>query len=258
MFKLTKRRRFILTSLLLTGGLFLIQQGVVNSRYFAIGILSFVSLVLSLWSLGIPLSSRVWLFSWVLPFCFTVSVSLFYFLLPSSLLSLVPILLLYLVGMYVLLLSENIFFVTSIRTIQLYRSASAVSFLLTLLTAFLLYDTILSFRLIYYFNIAIVWLVSFLLILHSCWVSRLDEGISNKLLEYSFILSWCVSTTALAISFWPVTITQGSLLLTANLYVLIGTAQAKLNDRLFKKVVREYLVIGLTVVLVMVISTHWG
>jgi len=258
MFKLTKRRRFVLTSLLLTIGLFLIQQSIFTNRYLAIGVLSLVSLVLSLWSLGIPINNRIWLFSWVLPFCFTVAISMFYFLLPASLLSLIPVLLLYLIGVYVLLLSQNIFFVTSIRTIQLYRSATAVSFLLTLLTAFLLYDTLFSFRLAYYFNLLFVWLVSFLLIIHSCWASRLDMGMNARLVVYSVILSWCTAMLAATISFWPINITQGSLLITASIYVLIGTAQAKLNDRLFQRIVKEYLIIGLIVVFAMIASTRWG
>ena len=258
MFKLTKRRRFVLSSIVLTIGLFVIQQGTVSDRYFAIGILSGVSLLLTLWSLGIPIKSHVWLLSWILPLLFTVSVSLFYFLLPSTLLSLMPILALYLVGMYVLLLSENIFFVTSIRTIQLYRSATAVSFLFTLLTAFLLFDTLLSFHLSFYINALFVFGLSFLLFLHCFWNTRLEEGISKRIFVYSLVIAWVLASLGMVISFWPVNISQGSLLLTAVTYILIGLTQAKLNDRLFNQVVREYLVIGLVVFLVTILSTRWG
>lgn len=258
MFILTKRRRFILSSLLLTFGLFIIHQGAFSNRYLQISILSVSSLFLTFWSLGIPIKSRLWLLSWILPFLFTASVSLFYFLLPATLLSLIPILAIYMVGMYVLLLSENIFFVTSIRTIQLYRSATAVSFLFTLLTAFLLFDTVLSFRLNFYINFILVFLFSFLLLLHACWTAKLEEWVSRRLLVYSSVLAWCLGSVALVVSFWPVTISQGSLLLTAITYVLIGLTQAKLNDRLFQKVVKEYALVGLVVLIVTIITTHWG
>lgn len=258
MFKLTKRRRFVLSSMLLTLGLLVIHTSSVSNRYVQICVLSLFSMVLTFWSLDIPIKSRLWFLSWILPFLFTGSVSFFYFLLPASLLSLVPVLAVYLVGMYVLLLSENIFFVTSIRTIQLYRSATAVSFLFTLLTAFLLFDTILSFRLVYYYNFGLVYIFSFLLLLHACWTAKLEEGVSRRLLNYSLVLAWCVGSVALIISFWPVTISQGSLLMTAIMYVLVGLTQSKLNDRLFKKVVREYAIVGLIVLIVTIFSTRWG
>lgn len=258
MFKLTKRRRFVLSSILLTVGLFLIHRGTIDDRYLAIGILSLASFLLCLWSLGIPIRNQVWLFSWVLPFFFTASVSMFYFLLPASLLSLVPILGFYLVGMYVLLLSENIFFVTSIRTIQLYRSATAVSFLFSLITAFLSFDTILSFHLPFFANTALIFTVSFILLLHSLWTARLEEGMSSKVFRYSLVLAWAIACVGLIIAFWPVSLSQGSILLTALIYILIGTAQAKLNDRLFDRVVREYSVVGFIVLIVTIFSTRWG
>jgi len=255
---LTKRRKFILCSLLLTGGLTLIQLGVMPSRYLAIFILSLLTIPLTFWSLKEALHGPIWLTSWILPLFFTTGVGLFYFLLPGSLLSAIPIIIIYLLGMYALFLSENIFAVAAIRTIQLFRSASAVSFLLTLVTSFFLYDTVFSFRLPFYFNGLFVFIISFFLLLQGIWSVNLEEKISFSVLLYSFFLSLGMGEVALVHSLWPTAITLGSLFLTTLIYVSLGIVQAKLSDRLFKKTVLEYLTVGLVVLLVLFGFTQWG
>jgi hypothetical protein len=80
-----------------------------------------------------------WLTVLTLPPLYTAGVGLFYFLLPVRWLTRLPVAMAYGLGMYVLLLTENIFSVASIRTIQLLRAAQAVGFLLTLVTGFFLY-----------------------------------------------------------------------------------------------------------------------
>jgi len=255
---LTKRRKFIFCSILLTGGLTLIQLGVMPSRYLAIFILSFLTIPLTLWSLKESLHGPIWLTSWILPLLFTTGVGLFYFLLPGSLLSAIPIIIIYFLGMYALFLSENIFAVAAIRTIQLFRSASAVSFLLTLVASFFLYDTVFSFRLPFYYNGLLVFIISFFLFLQGIWSVNLEEKISFSVFLYSFFLSLGMGEIALVYSLWPTAITLSSLFLTTLIYVSLGIVQAKLNDRLFKKIVLEYLAVGLVVLLVLFGFTQWG
>ncbi|MBU2577576.1 hypothetical protein KKA69_01970 [Patescibacteria group bacterium] len=255
---LTKRRKFIFSCLLLTAGLSFIQFGNVENRYLAITILSLLPIPLTLWSLKEALKGPVWLLSWILPVLFTAGIGLFYFLLPGSLIAAIPIIIFYFLGMYALFLSENIFSVASIRTIQLFRSASAAGFLLTLITSFLLYDTVFSFRLKFYENASLVFISSFLLFLHGNWSVNLDEKIDKKLLLYSLIPALGMGEIALVLSFWPTAITLGSLFLTSLVYVSLGIVQAKLSDRLFKKTVQEYLTVGLVVLLILLSYTTWG
>jgi hypothetical protein len=255
---LTKRRKFILSSLLLTAGLTLIQFGSISNRYGAISILSLLTVPLTLWSLKEALKGPIWLVSWILPMFFTAGVGLFYFLLPTSIITAIPIIIIYFLGMYALFLSENIFSVAAIRTIQLFRSASAASYLLTLVTSFLLYDTVLSFRLPFYFNALLVFAISFFLFLHGTWSVNLEEKISGKILLYSSILSLGMGEVALALSFWPATTTLGSLFLTSLVYVALGLVQAHLSDRLFRNTVREYLSVGFLVLIVLLAYTSWG
>lgn len=255
---LTKRKKFIISSFLLSVGLFFIQSGGLPNRYLAIFILSLLTIPLTLWSLKEALKGPIWIVSWILPLTFTAGIGLFYFLLPGTFFTTLPIILLYFIGLYALFLSENIFSVAAIRTIQLFRSAWAVSFLLTLLISFLLYDTILSFRLPFYFNFVLVFLCSFLIFLHGCWSVNLDEKISGKIFLYTIMLSLGMGQIALILSFWPTGITLSSLFLTSIVYVSLGLTEAKLSDRLFKKTIWEYLLVGLAVFFVILFYTVWG
>lgn len=255
---LTKRRKFILSSIVLTAGLTYVQFGQVTNRYAVIFALSFLAVVLTLWSLKEALKGSIWLVSWILPSFFTAGVGLFYFLLPSSVFTAIPVIIFFLIGIYALFLSENIFSVAAIRTIQLSRSASAVSFLLTLLTSFLLYDTVFSFRLSFYFNAFFVFLISLFLFLHGIWSVSLEEKITKKTIWTSFFISLGIGEIALALSFWPTTTTLASLFLTSLVYVILGLTQAKLSGRLFKKTIDEFLIVGLLVLFVLLFYTKWG
>lgn len=255
---LTKRRKFVLTSFFLSGGLFFLETVSFEWKYQAIAGLSLLAGILTYWSLrGAAFNLAAWVTP-ILPIFFTAGVGLFYFLLPSSFWTVIPIISIYFLGMYALLLTENIFSVSAIRTISLFRAASAVGFLLTLTTAFFLYNSVLSLKLPSYFNFLACFLFSFPLSLSGLWSTNLEERISSELLLGSLALSFFMAELALASSFWPMGVTVGSLFLTSCLYVLLGLAQAFLSGRLFKRTIIEYLSVGLVVFAVVLIYTQWG
>lgn len=257
--KISKRQKFALTAALLSVGLLAIQVLGFNDRYQIIGGLTFLTLVLSAWSLSEGLVINWWFLNiLILPTFFTAGVGLFYFLTPAIWLTRIPIVLLFGLGLYVLLLTENIFAVAAMRTIQLLRSAQAVGFLLTVMTAFFLYDTILSFRLEPWLNFLGVGLVSLPLILHGLWYVNLEEKISFQIWFYVLALSLILAEAALILSFWPLTVAVGSLGLSTVLYIALGLVQHHLSERLFKKTVNEYLGVGLAVLVVIFLTTHWG
>lgn len=255
---MTKRQKFILTSLILASGLIFIQFAEVADRYLMIGVLTLLTAGLTLWSLREALAGARWVTTIILPTLFTAAVGLFYFLLPSTWLSRILIAFLFALGMYALLLTENIFSVAAIRTIQLARAASAVGFLLTLLTAFLLYDTLFSLRFFFYLNSLFVFLVSFPLFFQAFWSVNLEEKLTKRLFVYSLFSSLALSEIALVISFYPLTIVMSSLLLTSAVYVLMGLVQAYLGEKLFRQTVYEYLGVGAAVLVIMLLTTRWG
>lgn len=255
---ITKRQKFILTAALLSTGLLLIEVTNISWRYLAISLLALTTYLLSAWSLKEGLKGIEWLVVLILPTLFTAGVGLFYFLISASWLTKLPVILLYALGIYTLLLTENIFSVAAIRTIQLLRSAQAVGFLLTIVAAFFLYDTILAFRLDPWFNSLLVALVSLPLVVQGLWCVGLEERISRRAWIDSLGLSLALGEMALAFSFWPLTVAVGSLGLTTALYVLLGLNQHSLHERLFRKTINEYVGVGIAVLLVLVLTTKWG
>ncbi len=255
---INKRQKFIISAALLSIGLLAIQLANIAWRYQAILVLTILTYFLSAWSLREGLSGIKWLTVLILPTLFTAGVGLFYFLLPSTWLARLPVAALYGLGLYALLLTKNIFSVAAIRNIQLLRAAHAVGFLLTLLTAFFLYDTVLSFRLPFWLNFIFVFLISFPLFIQGLWSVKLETRISGQIWFYSLALSLIIAEGALALSFWPVTVSAGSLALVTVMYVVLGLTQHYLSQRLFKRTINEYLTVGLVVLAVILITTHWG
>lgn len=257
-FTLSKRQKFIITSFVLSFGLILIQIARIEQRFIAIGTLTLLTPVLSAWSLKEALAGIRWLTTLILPTAFTAGIGLFYFLLPAAWYSQLPIAALYALGIYALLLTENVFSVAAIRTIQLFRAAMAVGFLLTLLTAFLLFDTIFSFRLWPWVNSGLVFLVSLPLILQGLWSVNLEERLTREILVFSLVLTLALAEIAFVISFWPLSIAMASLFLTSGVYVLLGLSQAYLQERLFRQTINEYLAVGLAVLAIILFTTRWG
>lgn len=254
---MSKRAKLALTAVILTLGLIGIQSIEVDSRYQAIGLLAGVAYGLSAWALFDDLKQVEWLTVLILPVLYPTAVALFYFLLPARILSQFIILSIFGVGMYALLLTENIFSVAAIRTIQLLRAAHAVGFLITLVVAFLLWDTLFSFRLSPWWNGLGVGLSGFLLILQALWSINLEEKISSVVLVNSIGLSWGLALLATSISFWPVTITVASLFLVSGLYVGLGLVEHQISGKLFKKTINEYLWVAGLVMLITYFLANW-
>jgi len=121
----------------------------------------------------------------------------------------------------------------------------------------LLYDTIFSIRAPIYINAIAVPLVSYPLFLQGLWTSKLERTLSRQLLVYSGVFSYSLALITILLYFWPVTVVVGSLFVTVAVYVTLGLGQAKLEGRLFKGTMREYLLVGLLVFIVMVFATSW-
>jgi len=257
--KLSKRRKFVLISLLLSFGI-MIVQAITNdlSRYIIIGILAILSILLTIWSLKEDLHKIAWFISPILPTYFITALNLFYFLLPENIFVRIGLILLFAVGMYSLLLTENIFVVGALRTIQLLRAAQASGFVFSLFISFLLFDTVFSFRLSPWINALLVFPISFPLILQAIWSSTLDEKLEKPVLWYSLILAWVLTQGALFISMWPVSIVIASLFLVTILYVGLGIIQQALLDRLFPQTVREYVQVGIIVLVIIFFAARWG
>ena len=255
---MTKRRKFIIQSVFLSICLFATQFVEIRYRYLAIFCLGLLAYFFTAFSLKEDLKKIGWLMNLPLPALYTVAVALFYFLLPEIFLTRIFILVFFGIGMYAILLIENIFSVAAARTIQLLRAAQAVGFLMTLVTAFLFYDAIFSFKFSALINALLIFLISFFLLFPSLWSVILNEKIDKITIQYALILSLLISQFALFISFWPLTITAVSLFLVTACYVFLGIVQNHLAGRLFNNTLREYLRVAIIILIITFFLASWG
>lgn len=254
---MTKRHKSVVISLLLVLGFYSITFLENENRVLGISILSLSSIPFFFWALRDAIKRNATLLCLVLPPLFTFGVGLFWFLLPSTFYAKLPVIILYGVGVYVMALTANIFAVSVQKKIALARAAKGVSFVLTLFVSFLLYDAVLSLRVNILTSSALLFAASFPLFLQGLWVSKITSNLEREVLVYSLVLSYVVAAGGLMLYFWPVSVVVGSLFLTVGVYVLLGLGEAKLEGRLFKQTINEYLVIGVLVFLVMFFSTSW-
>ncbi len=255
---MSKRTRFVLTSLVLSFGFLGIQFLKDQNRFWAIGILGLLTLALFLWSIFENLGRNMTLLTLVLPVMFTLGVGFFWFLLPANIYARIPIIIFYGAGIYILCLTANIYSVASVKTIALLRAARGVGFVLTLLVSFLIYDAIFSLRTEIYYLVPGIFALSFPLYLQGFWSMVLRKESSKELISLALTSSLITAEIAAALYFWPVTIVVGSLFLTVSFYMLLGLGQSKLEERLFKSTVREHLVVGVLIFIAMLIATRWG
>jgi hypothetical protein len=255
---MSKRRRFVITVLLLSLGFFGMQFLNNQFRFLAIGTLSALTTILFVWSLKEGLGKNTTLLALILPTFFTLGVGLFWFLLPASVFARVPIVIFYGIGIYAICLTTNIYTVSAIRTIALLRAARGVGFVLSLLTSFLLYDTILSLKMPIWINALLVYASSWPIFLQGFWSINLEEKLTSDNLITTSLFSFVIAEVSISLFFWPVTVIVGSLFLTVAMYILLGLGQSKFEGRLFATTVREYLTVGLLVMAGMLIATHWG
>ncbi len=255
---MTKRRKFIITSLALSLGFLVINFLDNQYRFWFIGGLTVLTVLLFMWSLIEGLSFNATLLTLILPCLYTLGVGLFWFLLPSTIFARIPIVILYGSGIYALCSTANIYTVSAVRAIALARAAKGVGFVLTLLTSFLIFDAILSLRAPIWVSVPLIALSSFPIYLQGLWVSSLEKDLKKDLVIDSLLFSLGMGEISLLLYFWPVTVVVGSLFLTIGMYMLLGLGQANREGRLFKATVREYLTVGIVVFIAMLFAPRWG
>jgi len=255
---MSKRKKFLTSASILSIGFFTLQFLEDQYKFLTIGILTVLTLGLFIWSLKEGLGKNMTLTTLILPVLFTLGVGTFWFLLPTNTFARLPIVIFYGIGIYILCLTANIYTVATIRTIALLRAARGVGFVLTLTVSFLIFDAIMSLRLLPWYTGALVAFLAFLLFLQGLWAVVLDKDFMPQLFSTSALFALVLGEIAVSLFFWPVTVVVGSLFLTIGVYMLLGLGQAQLEGRLFSQTVREYLIVGILVFIGMLFATRWG
>lgn len=276
---MSKRRRFVLASLLLAAGLLVTRAVPFDWFYLASLGLGLATFLISFWALAEGLSLARWPAKLVivsLPTLFATGSALFALFLPPAITDILGVSVslesgrflagvlkiilfgLFGVSLYALFLTENVFSVAAIRNIQLLRAAQAVGFLLSLLTGFFFFEAILSFRFSFWTNFLLVFAVSFPVFAQGLWSITLEERLGRRTQVASFLLAFLLGETALILSFWPVTVTVAALVLTTALYVFLGLARDLFAERLYRRTSYEYIGVGVVVLVAMILTAPWG
>ncbi len=270
--QLKKRQKIIITSTIVTIGLislfvnnYLVID--VTLRFKFILALAGLTYVLSYWALmpGMNRTKAVTLL--ILPVFFTIAVASFFYVWPINKFTKVIFPVMYGLLFYLLLLSQNVFNVATIRTIPLYRAASTAGFMLSVITALFAYSVVGAFIsspgniLPFYVGPLMVIGISYPLILQILWSTKIEENISTQILVQSFIISLVLGELALVLSFWPSLAEIRSFavasILTSMMYVLVGITTHHLRERLGKREAWEYLLFGAFVWLIAFFITLW-
>lgn len=272
---MSKRTRFIVVGIALAVLLWIVTILPVDYRFgLSLGV-SAVAYVLTVWVLFDDLKGIEWLTLMVLPVMFTLGCGLFSNFLPAAvprmfgqafqietaqiLAGVVKIIyfLCFAIGMYGILLIENIFSVASIRTIQLFRAARSVNFILTLVTSLFFYTVVLSLKLPFWWVMPAVFVVSFVLSFPSFWSVDLKNNLVSEVGRYSMAASWVIAFVAFSLCLWPVKAFMGGLIMTSCLYALLGVLEQRLSARVYLESLVEY---GLTIFIILIIgffTTSW-
>jgi hypothetical protein len=254
---LSKRQEFVIITGILTTALMLTQLAPADWRYPMVVFMSVLTYGLCALALREDLKGAEWVTLLTLPTLFTAAVGLFYFLLPARWLTRVPIASLYAVGMYALLLTENIYNVAATRTIGLLRVGHSVGLLLSLATYFLLVQSVYAFRFFPFVNALIVAPITYLLTLQALWAMELDAKVGKSVRDITLMITVVCMELSWVFSLWPVHTTMQALFLTTCFYSLTGMGQQYLTDRLYKRTVWEFFGVVAIVFVIILLTTKW-
>lgn len=251
-----KRQRFILAVIFLSIGMFFTEHLLGKPFIFVSLLLSVLTVLLFLWSNYNDIKENFSFNIFILPFFYSLSFGVFYFLIPARFLTRILMTSFYAIGLYSLFLAQNIFIVASIRTIALLSSARIVSFVISLISYFFLSDVVFSLDLPLIPTALLFLFFSLPLILQSLWTITLEKSPVGYV-GWASGLGICLLELSAVLWFWPSQPTIIALFLTGFFYTIVGLSHAWLEKKLFKSVMWEYIWVGVVVFLILISFTAW-
>ncbi|MEK7571320.1 MAG: hypothetical protein AAB553_03520 [Patescibacteria group bacterium] len=256
-FSIDKRQKFVVGTALLSLGLFFTEYQLSISGIIAALLLAFFTNIILFWAIHNDIQDKKNYEVFILPLFYSLAFGLFYFLTPAAFFSRLILTVIYAFGLYSLFLSQNILIVSSSRTIALLSGSRIVSFVVTLVSYFLLTNTIFTFHITIFPVILILLTYTYLLVYHSLWTYTLQKN-SQPLSLWASSVTVCLVEVATILWFWPSNPTVISLFLTGFFYAILGLSHIWFERRLFKGILWEYVWVGCVVFFVLMIFTPWG
>ena len=272
---LTKRQKIALTVTALSLALlYLPTIGLAIYRQLWVFGILVSSYLLSLWSLSTPrlkdktqspignllhydLNGVELITMFVLPVLLSASFALFFLIFLPTLLPRILLIGSFAFSLYIILLSENIFNVSAVRSIPLLRAAQTVGYLSTLFVSFAFYSLLFSMGFDSWMIGLIVMASGTVLFAQAFWQIELKETLSNDLINAALVGGLAIGQIAVMLTFWPLRPLGAGLALTTIVYVVLGLLQHQIKDKLNVRTAREYLIVGVAVFLLLILITNW-
>jgi len=249
-FSIEKRHKFVIGTVFLSLGLFFAEF-----QFGKTGI--YIPFIISILTVFPDLRENRTLEAFILPFFYSLSFGMFYFLTPTAFVFRLLIAAIFAFGLYSVFLSQNILAISSIRTITLLSGARIVSFVATLLSYFFLTNIVFTLHLNIFVVIILMMIYSSALVFHSLWTYTLTNP-DRSLLAWVLTITVCLIEAASLLWFWPSSPTFISLFLTGFFYAVVGLSHIWFERRLFKGIMWEYVWVGCIVFFVLILFTPWG
>lgn len=244
---------FVMTALVLVSTLVDLS----SAWWFFIPLLLLFSYLLTYLSVFEGVEKVEWFTLFVMPVIFTLAFYLFFTLLPARWLTRLPYIIFYAFAFYAILLTSNIFNVGVEKSLQLYRAAFSVNFLFQTLIIFLIAQVILSFKQNFIINSLALFIGSVPLSMQLFWTLNPVHEFKKDLISMGALTGILVFQLITIISFMPLKPSIAALAVTACYYSLTGILYHYLDDRLFKKVIREYIFVVIFVIILVLLTIQW-
>lgn len=248
-FPINKRQKFVISVLVLTIGLFYTEFQFERLGIFISLFLAVMTDIFLFWGLFRDIKDKFIYEIFILPFFYTLSFGLFGFLTPNFVYRIV-LAVIYAFGLYSLFLSQNIFVVSSARTIALLSGARIVSFIVTLVSFFLLTNVVFTLHLVIFSILLLVLFYTYFLLYQTLWTYTLQKT-TQPLSLWVSILTLCIIELAAVLWFWPAKPSIIALFLTGFFYTVAGLSHIWFEKRLFKSILWEYVWVGFIVVFIL-------
>ncbi len=254
--RIDKRKRFVISAVIMTALMLSTTFFTIEQIVFFIPIIFLTAYFLTFFSILEDISKHEWIMLFIVPVYFSIVMYLFYFFIPQRWLTRLPIVL-YSVSIYAILLSQNIFNVGVIKSLQLFRAAFSVNYLFLTICSFLSYSLILSLRMPFFLNFIMIFLATIPLALQLLWSVSPKEIIQKDIFSYAMLISLIIAEVGMVFSFVPLNEAIFALILTAVFYCLSGLFQIYLQDALFKERIKEYIFVLIFTSVIVILSISW-
>ena len=252
-----KRQKFIIGILILSLIFLSIQFNIGQQDILIVISLAILTNVFLYWAMHRDLKENMMYTIFILPFFYSLAFGLFYLLIPTRIIFRIIITFIYGLGLYSLFLSQNIFVVGAMRTIQLLTGARIVSFMIALLCFVFLVNTVISLHFALPIILVLLLLCVYPLTYHSLWIYVLQKP-PFRLSIWSGGVTFCLLEIAAVLLFWPSSPTVLALFLGSVFYLFMGLSHVWIERRLFRNVMWEFSWILVVAFLFLFLFTSWG